>query len=67
MNFKKWVKSIQTAAYNGARTVSRQVNTAVIMNENCKNSIAFHLLKAFLWVLNQYQYMAKITLKKMYF
>jgi hypothetical protein len=21
MNFKKWVKSIQTAAYNGARTV----------------------------------------------
>ena len=22
MNFKKWVKSIQTAGYNGARTVS---------------------------------------------
>ena len=23
MNFKKWVKSIQTAGYNGARTVNR--------------------------------------------
>ena len=23
MNFKKWVKSIQTAGYNGARTVYR--------------------------------------------
>ena len=24
MNFKKWVKSIQAAAYNGARTVVKQ-------------------------------------------
>ena len=24
MNFKKWVKSIQTAGYNGARTVNRK-------------------------------------------
>ena len=23
MNFKKWVKSIQTAGYNGARTVDK--------------------------------------------
>jgi hypothetical protein len=23
MNFKKWVKSIQTAGYNGARTVNK--------------------------------------------
>ena len=25
MNFKKWVKSIQTAGYNGARTVIRML------------------------------------------
>jgi hypothetical protein len=25
MNFKKWVKSIQTAAYNGARTVYKDI------------------------------------------
>jgi hypothetical protein len=24
MNFKKWVKSIQTAGYNGARTVNKK-------------------------------------------
>ena len=24
MNFKKWVKSIQTAGYNGARTVGKK-------------------------------------------
>jgi hypothetical protein len=27
MNFKKWVKSIQTAGYNGARTVLETVST----------------------------------------
>ena len=25
MNFKKWVKSIQTAGYNGARTVYEEI------------------------------------------
>jgi hypothetical protein len=29
MNFKKWVKSIQTAAYNGARTVMEASNFIV--------------------------------------
>ena len=31
MNFKKWVKSIQTAGYNGARTVPMiDIMTSVI-------------------------------------
>ena len=40
--------------------LSRQVNTAVVINENCKNSIDFYLLIAFLWMPKQYGYMAKI-------
>ena len=47
--------------------LSRQVNTAVVINENCKNSIDFYLLIAFLWMPKQYKYMAKITSNKMYF
>jgi hypothetical protein len=30
MNFKKWVKSIQTAGYNGAHTV---IDTAIILQK----------------------------------
>ena len=30
MNFKKWVKSIQTAGYNGARTVDKKQTLSVI-------------------------------------
>ena len=30
MNFKKWVKSIQAAAYNGARTVIKEKSSAFI-------------------------------------
>ena len=40
--------------------LSRQVNTAVVISENCKNSIDFYLLIAFLWMPKQYGYMAKI-------
>ena len=35
MNFKKWVKSIQTAGYNGARTVyeiGSLLYTAIVIN-----------------------------------
>ena len=32
MNFKKWVKSIQTAGYNGARTVDEK--KIIIMEKN---------------------------------
>ena len=31
MNFKKWVKSIQTAGYNGARTVDINVLVVIIV------------------------------------
>ena len=31
MNFKKWVKSIQTAGYNGARTVFEQYGLSFFM------------------------------------
>ena len=31
MNFKKWVKSIQTAGYNGARTVSKEKLLRVVI------------------------------------
>ena len=44
--------------------LSRHVNTAVVMNENCKNSIDFYLLIAFLWMPKQYGYMAKIQNSK---
>ena len=47
--------------------LSRQVNTADIVNENCKNSITFHVMIAFLWLPKQYEFFAKITSKKMYF
>ena len=30
MNFKKWVKSIQTAGYNGARTVALQKSNNIV-------------------------------------
>ena len=30
MNFKKWVKSIQTAGYNGARTVFKSDRKIII-------------------------------------
>jgi hypothetical protein len=33
MNFKKWVKSIQTAGYNGARTVSKNSFGAIPFNK----------------------------------
>ena len=29
MNFKKWVKSIQTAGYNGARTVVKACKQSI--------------------------------------
>ena len=40
MNFKKWVKSIQTAVYNGARTVSNQykVNYSQIVIKGTKKT-----------------------------
>jgi hypothetical protein len=31
MKFKKWVKSIQTAGYNGARTVHTQSNILLLL------------------------------------
>ena len=34
MNFKKWVKSIQTAGYNGARTVCNHILNNVVANES---------------------------------
>jgi hypothetical protein len=39
MNFKKWVKSIQTAGYNGARTVhiSNFVNVLQILLHKSSN------------------------------
>ena len=40
--------------------LSRHVNTAVVMNENCKNSIDFYLLIGILWMPKQYGHMAKI-------
>jgi hypothetical protein len=33
MNFKKWVKSIQTAGYNGARTVYVKIIKITIWGE----------------------------------
>ena len=47
MNFKNWVKSIQTAAYNGARTVlyvRNEVFKGCLISEdflNLKNKIDF--------------------------
>ena len=37
MNFKKWIKSIQTAGYNGARTVYiiRLLNTSPLLLISC--------------------------------
>ena len=51
MDFKKWVKSIQTAGYNGERTVYKNYSTwnfysAIIVEVNCfyaQNST--HILK----------------------
>ena len=34
MNFKKWVKSIQTAGYNGAHTVLVLINGEIIQRGN---------------------------------
>ena len=33
MNFKKWVKSIQAAAYNGARTVFTNISRGCVTPE----------------------------------
>ena len=33
MNFKKWVKSIQTAGYNGTHAVNSEATTFVKKNE----------------------------------
>jgi hypothetical protein len=41
MNFKKWVKSIQTAGYNGARTVYYR---AVGDSENLGRQVALELV-----------------------
>ena len=41
MNFKKWVKSMQAAAYNGARTVDHLqpfVEKAELLAEGCEKS-----------------------------
>ena len=51
MNFKKWVKSIQTAGYNGARTVLKingkiwnllsdpVDNDETVISQKCKNLV----------------------------
>ena len=38
MNFKKWVKSIQTAGYNGSRKVLKENNEDVF---NAKNKLKY--------------------------
>ena len=38
MNFKKWVKSIQTAGYNGARTVIEFSFDFSLINERMHHS-----------------------------
>ena len=37
MNFKKWVKRIQTAGYNGARTVIQEIDKIDSMSALCLN------------------------------
>ena len=52
MNFKKWVKSIQTAGYNGARTVIQMISAVqhfIIIPQNCDNWLEeWWLKKAYL-------------------
>ena len=42
MNFKKWVKSIQTAAYNGARTVFYYHVNSKVPSKKQKNLDRYH-------------------------
>ena len=39
MNFKKWVKSIQTAGYNGARTVSRLADLGFFLDSQYQGGV----------------------------
>ena len=43
MNFKKWVKTIQTVGYNGARTVC-QLTTAELISSLSLEKFAFYSL-----------------------
>ena len=47
MNFKKWVKSIQTAGYNGARTVVYQLIYVFILDSS-KEPLLMGVEEAFL-------------------
>ena len=46
MNFKKWVKSIQTAGYNGARTVKyKKIYKKAIIENNFERHFARNCVK----------------------
>ena len=43
MNFKKWVKSIQTKGYNGARTVTN-IDPPIYTLDNLTDTIEIYIL-----------------------
>ena len=51
MNFKKWVKSTQTAGHNGARTVDSNLQITIVpWYHNPYNHIKFEVSLHFQWI-----------------
>jgi hypothetical protein len=50
LDFKKWVKSIQPAGYNGARTVLAKVLLMLAADDKIPNEMAPELLVKSTWL-----------------